>query len=164
MANSPSVVQDERPFTLMSLPPGLAQERLALAVVLALAVCLIVLAGPLSSIQLEGIANFTPALVMPLAMTEAITAMLLYAQFSIIGSLTLVVLASGYLFTSLTLTAWLLALPGVFSPAGLLGAGLQSGLWIGMTPRLAFPLFVIAYACSRTPIRQYGRRSNLQAP
>ena len=53
------------------------------------------------------------------------------------------------MFTSLTLVAWLLALPGVFAPTGLLGAGLQSGLWIGVTPPLAFPLFVIAYALLR---------------
>jgi signal transduction histidine kinase len=146
MANNLSVVQEERSFTLVSLPPGPAQERLALAVMLALAVCVAFFAGPLSSIQLEGIPNFTPALIMPLVMTEALTAMLLYAQFSIIGSVALVVLASGYLFTSITLVAWLLALPGVFSPGGVLGAGLQSGLWIGVTPPLAFPLFVIAYA------------------
>lgn len=146
MANDLSKTREDRPFTLVSLPPGPAQDRLAIAVAFAILVCLIVLAGPLSSIKLVEIPNFTPALVMPLAMTEAITAMLLYAQFSIIGSAALVVLASGYLFTSLTLTAWLLALPGVFSPRGLLGAGLQSGLWIGMMPILAFPLFVIAYA------------------
>lgn len=146
MANNASVAQEERPFTLVTLPPGPVQERFALAVVLALAVCLFVLAGPLSSVQLDGVPNFRPALVMPLVMTEAITGMLLYAQFSIVGSVALVVLAIGYLFNSLTLAAWLLALPGVFSPGELVGAGLQSGLWIGMMPRVGFPLFVIAYA------------------
>src|ERR1700724_3136793 len=77
---------------------------------------------------------------------HSITAVLLFAQFSILRSRSLLAIANGYLFTALMLIPWMLTFPGVFTPGGLLGAGLQTTTWIYILWHAGFPLFVIAYA------------------
>jgi hypothetical protein len=80
---------------------------------------------------------------------DSITAALLFAQFSIVRSPALGVLASGYLFAALIVIPWMLTFPGVFAPDGLLGAGLYTAQWLYNLRQLGFPMFVIAYAlCS----------------
>src|SRR4030088_3173679 len=77
---------------------------------------------------------------------DSITAVLLFAQFSILRSPALLAISSGYLFTALMLIPWMLTFPGIFTPGGLLGAGLQSTTWIYILWHAGFPMFVIAYA------------------
>jgi hypothetical protein len=77
---------------------------------------------------------------------ESIIAVLLFAQFSILRSRALLVIASGYLFTALAVIPWMLTFPGVFAPGGLLGAGPQSTSWLYILWHAGFPVFVIAYA------------------
>ena len=55
-------------------------------------------------------------------------------------------LACGYLFTFGMVVAHGLTFPGVFAPAGLLGAGPQTTAWLYMFWHAGFPLAVIAYA------------------
>ena len=146
MAKNVARVEEELHLTLASLPPGPGQMRFAVVVVLAIIIGFGVAAGPLSSVQLKAGNSVVPALIIPTAVTESITAALLYAQFSILGSVALATLATGYLFTSLCLIAWVLTIPGVFAPDGLFGAGLQSSYWLALLWHAAFSLFVIAYA------------------
>jgi signal transduction histidine kinase len=140
------VVPEEEHFTLTSLSPGRAQRRLAVAVVLALLGALFMAAGPLSTIQLGRIDAFVPAYATAMFVIDFITAVLLFAQFSILRSRALLVIASGYLFTALIVIPWLLTFPGVFTPGGLLGAGLQSTNWLYILWHAGFPTFVMAYA------------------
>jgi signal transduction histidine kinase len=44
---------------------------------------------------------------------------------------------------------WMLTFPGVFTPSGLLGAGLQTTNWLYSLWHAGFPMFVIAYALSK---------------
>src|SRR6202043_1280557 len=81
-----------------------------------------------------------------LAINDLITAVLLFAQFSILRSRALLVLACGYLFTAAMVVVHVLTFPGLFSPTGLLGAGPQSTAWLYMFWHGGFPLTVIAYA------------------
>jgi signal transduction histidine kinase len=114
--------------------------------VLALLVAfLITEVGPLSTIQLGRIDAFVPAYATAMFVTDSITAVLLFAQFSILRSPALLAISSGYLFTALMLIPWMLTFPGVFAPGGLLGAGLQSTTWIYILWHAGFPVFVIAY-------------------
>ena len=48
---------------------------------------------------------------------DSITAVLLFAQFSILRSRAILAIASGYLFVAVLLAFWFLAFPGVFGPA-----------------------------------------------
>ena len=79
---------------------------------------------------------------------DSITAILLFAQFSILRSRAILVIASAYLFTALILIPYVLAFPGVFAPTGLIG-GLQSAAWLYVLWHCGFPLFVIGYAISK---------------
>jgi len=134
-------VPAEQHFVLSNLSPSLAQTRLALAVVLALVAAFVITAGPLSTIQLGRIDAFIPAYATAMFVIDSITAVLLFAQFTILRSRALLVIASGYLFTMLTF-------PGVFAPTGVLG-GLQSTAWLYIFWHAGFPTFVIAYALSK---------------
>jgi signal transduction histidine kinase len=143
-------------FIISSLPPSLAQRRLALGVVLALMGAFVVAAGPLSTVPLARIDAFVPMYVAAMFVNDSITAVLLFAQFSIRRSHALLTISSGYLFTALILIPWVLTFPGVFAPGGLLGAGLQSTAWLYFLWHAGFPLFVIAYALLKNadPSRQ----------
>jgi signal transduction histidine kinase len=145
MVNTAAVTLEEQHFILSSLPPGPAQKRLALAVVVGLFVVFFISAWPLSSIQLARIDAFIPAYATAMVVTDSITAVLLFAQFSILRSRALLVIASGYLFTALVIIPWMLTFPGVFAPSGLLGAGPASTNWLYILWHSGFSMFVIIY-------------------
>lgn len=151
-----AAVPEEQHFFLSTVSPDRPQKRLALAVVFALVVGFFVTAGPLTNIQPGRIEAFLPIYGTALCMVNALTAVLLFAQFSMLRSWALLVIATGYLFTALMVIPVLLTFPGVFTPDGLLGAGLQTTNWLYTFWRSGFPLFVIAYALikSADPARQ----------
>jgi signal transduction histidine kinase len=130
---------------LSDLSPGPVQRRLALGVVLILLVGFVIAGGPLSTLSLTRIDAFVPAYGTWIFVTDLITAILLFAQFSILRSNALLALANGYLLTALVSIPWMLTFPGVFAPEGLLGAGLQSTVWLYILWHAGFALFVIAY-------------------
>src|SRR3979490_1618985 len=146
MLMTTSAVPEGQQFILSSLSPRLPQQRLALAVVLAMVTAFIITAGPLSTMQLARIDAFVPAYAAAMFVIDLITAVLLFAQFSILRSRALLALSNGYLFTALMVIPWMLTFPGVFTPGGLLGAGLQSTSWLYILWHAGFPMFVIAYA------------------
>jgi signal transduction histidine kinase len=146
MVNTAAAAPEEQDFVLSHLSPSLTQRRLALAVVLALLVAFVVTAGPLSTIQLGRIATFVPTYATAIFVTDLLTAVLLFAQFSILRSRALLAIASGYLYTALIVIPWMLTFPDVFAPGGLLGAGLQTTNWLYTLWHAGFPIFVIAYA------------------
>src|ERR1700688_4589091 len=147
MMNPATVVPEEQHFILSSLSPSRAQRRRALAVVLVLLVVLFIIEGPLSTTQAGRIDGFVPAYAAAMFVTDLITAVLLFAQFSILRSPALLAISSGYLFTALILIPWTLTFPGIFTPGGLLGAGLQQSThWLYILWHAGFPMFVIAYA------------------
>src|ERR1700682_2293729 len=146
MVKTVTVDPEEQHFLLSSLSPSRAQRRLALAVVLVLLVVLFIIEGPLSTTQAGRIDAFVPAYAMAMFVNDSITAVLLFAQFSILRSRALLAIASGYLYPPLIVIPWMLTFPGVFTPSGLLGAGLQSTSWLYTLWHAGFPMFVIAYA------------------
>ena len=113
-----------------SLPPGRVQKRLALAVLISLFVGCFIVAGPLASIHPGRMDAFVPAYATAMFVNDTITAILLFAQFSIVRSKAILLIADGYVFTALILIPWILMFPGVFVlPGGLIG-GLQSTSWL----------------------------------
>jgi signal transduction histidine kinase len=139
------IVPEDQPFTLANLSPGRKQRRLALAVALAFLGALFISAGTLSNIQLGRIDAFVPAYGTAIFVNDLITAVLLFNQFAILRSRALLAISSGYLFTALMVIPWMLTFPGLFTPGGLLGAGLQSTNWLYVLQYACFPTFVIAY-------------------
>jgi signal transduction histidine kinase len=161
MVNTAAIVPEEQHFILSSLPPSRAQKRLAVVLVLVLLVAFLITDGALSTIQLGRINAFIPAYATAMFVNDSITAVLLFAQFSILRSRALLAIASGYLFTALIVIPWMLTFPGVFTPSGLLGAGLQSTSWLYTLWHAGFAMFVIAYAVLRDidPAKRLWRRS-----
>jgi signal transduction histidine kinase len=149
MVKTSTILRDGERFILSSVSPGRTQERLALAVVLLLLIAFLITAGPLSTLQPGPIDGFVQAFVAVMVVINSITAVLLFAQFAILRSRSLLVLASGYLFTALIVIPWMLTFPGVFTPGGLFGAGLRSSSSLYIVWHAGFALFVIAYALSK---------------
>src|ERR1700716_44091 len=161
MVKTAAAVPEEQHFILLSLSPSRAQRRLALAVVLVLLAALFITEGPLSTTQAPRIDAFVPAYAMAMFVNDSITAVLLFAQFSILRSRALLAIASGYLYTALIVIPWMLTFPGIFTPGGLLGAWLQSTSWLYTLWHAGFAMFVIAYALLRDtdPAKRLWRRS-----
>jgi PAS domain S-box-containing protein len=130
---------------LSRLPARRIDRRLALAVAAASAL-IFALTVPFAQVQLPVIWAFIPTYQSALATNDLITAVLLYAQFGLLRSRALLLLAAGYLFTALMAVIHALTFPGLFAPGGLLGAGPQSTAWLYMFWHGGFPLLVTGYA------------------
>src|SRR6266478_645598 len=145
MPKTAAIVPGEQHFILLSLPPSGAQKRLAFALVFGILAIYFIAVGPLSDIPPYPIAAFIPSYTTAMFVTEALTAILLFAQFSILRGRAILVIASGYLFTALILIPWILTFPGVFGSTSLIG-GMQSTVWLYVFWHAGFPMFVIGYA------------------
>ena len=130
---------------MATLPPTPGQRRLVLAA-LAVLLAAFLVAAPLAFTPLPHLDAFIPCVGAIIFVTDLITSVLLYAQFSIYRSPALLALASGYLFTGLIVVPHALTFPGAFSPAGLLGAGLQTAGWLYTFWHIGFPLSLLVYA------------------
>ena len=135
---------DQRPIFLSTLPARRHNRQVALTVVAVSAVLFGALA-PFAKVPLSPIWAFIPVYGSALAVIDLMTAVLLFGQFSFLRSRALLVLASAYLFTTFIIVAHALTFPGLFSPAGMLGAGPQTTAWLYMIWHAGFPLAVIAY-------------------
>jgi signal transduction histidine kinase len=135
---------DETPLLLATLPPSGRQRRLAFAIV-AFFVVIFLITIPFAYTQLPRLDAWIPAFGSVLIITDLITSALLFSQFSIVRRRALLVLATGYLFSALIVVPWALTFPGVFAPNGLLGADLQSTVWLYLAWHMASPLSVIVY-------------------
>jgi diguanylate cyclase (GGDEF)-like protein len=137
--------QDERYTMLSTLPASLGHRRLA-KFVLCASVLLFVALAPFAKVQLAPMWAFIPIYESWVVFSDFVTAVILYNQFCSFRSHALLLLAIGYLFTGCMAIVHMLTFPGVFAPAGLLGAGPQTTAWLYMFWHGGFPLFAIAYA------------------
>jgi PAS domain S-box-containing protein len=116
---------------------------------MALSVCVLVALAPFARVPFAHVAPFIPAYESALALIDLITAALLFGQFLRIKSISLLVLACGYLFAALIIIPHALSFPGVFAPDGLLGGDLQSTAWLYCFWHGGFALSFVAYALTR---------------
>ena len=131
--------------SIATMTPTVRQRRLALVLAAAALIATIIIT-PFGAIQLRRIDGFIPATESAVFITDLFTAVLLFSQSRIIGSPGLLLLASGYLFSALTVLPHLLTFPGAFAPSGLLGAGLSTTAWLFIFWHLGLPVSVIGYA------------------
>jgi len=130
---------------LINFQPTARQNRIALGAVV-LIFFTVATVAPFASVTLPVFAAFIPFLNATILVTDLITAILLFAQFSISRSRALLVLAGGYLFTALIVIPHALTFPGAFTPAGILGAGLQTTAWLYIFWHFGFPAALFVYA------------------
>lgn len=105
---------------------------------------------------------FIPSYETALFFIDLITAALLFDQSARVGSLSILVLACGYLFDALMIVPHALSFPGAFTATGLLGAKAQTTAWLYVFWHGGFPLFVIGYAVLRR-MEEKGAQQSLPA-
>ena len=133
---------------LSMVPPSDREVKLARVITLAsLAICLLV--APFAGIKLAEIWAFIPIYQSAVIVTDVVTAILLFAQFAILGSAALLLIAAGYLFSASMAVSHLLSFPRLFAAAGIIGGGAQTTAWLYMIWHSGLPLAVIAYALLR---------------
>ncbi len=135
---------DETKIGLISHQPAPKQKLAAFATVAVLFVA-VTGAAPYAPRALPHFAALIPFINATILVTDLITAVLLFAHFSISRSPALLVLAGGYLFTALIVIPHALTFPGAFAPTGLLGAGPQTTGWLYTFWHLGFPLTLLLY-------------------
>jgi signal transduction histidine kinase len=142
-------------FSVVTAHPTLRERQLALAAVGMILIGSVTIA-PFADTPLARLDSFIPSIQVIVSITSIITAVLLFGQFSTIGSRGVLVLAGGYLFIALIVVAHILTFPGTFSPTGLLGAGPQTAGWLYFFWHFGFPISVIGHVLlkdAKSPIR-----------
>ena len=132
------------PALLATAAPSPGDRRLALLAILASAVCFAVLV-PFARLPTLRITAFVPAYESALAMADLITAVILFGQFATLRRLSILTAASAYLFNACLVVLHVLSFPGVFSPSGLLGGGVQTTAWLYVFWHGGFPALILAY-------------------
>ena len=130
---------------LATTPATLVAKRCALAT------CIVLFGGffalvPFARVPLPRIEAFIPIYDSTFALNNLLTAGGLAVGFRRSRLFAVLVLAGGYLFTSLIALPHMVTFPGLLSSTGLLGAGPQTSAWLDAFRHGAFPVFVIYYA------------------
>jgi diguanylate cyclase (GGDEF)-like protein len=123
---------------------GPAQRKLALA--LAIVLALIALAAlPHARAPGPVIAPFLPAYIALVSALDLVTTILFLLQYRQHGRASTLALACAYFYTSLIVVPHLLGFPAVFSPAGLMGAGPQTAVWLWVFWHGGFPALLLVH-------------------
>jgi PAS domain S-box-containing protein len=138
----------DRSIFLSTLPASRRDRATACAIV-GVSAMLFACAVPFASTPLTPLPAFVASYQSALAVNDLITTVLLLSQLAVQRSRGLLLLAFGYLFTAAAAVVHALTFPGLLAPAGLLGAGPQTTVWLYMFWHAAFPLCVLGYALSR---------------
>jgi signal transduction histidine kinase len=140
--------QDHLPIVLAALPISVRERRIASGVITLTAV-IEVTAVPFANVQLGRFDGFIPTVQTAMCITDLLTAVLLFTQYSLHPARAVLAVASGYVFSGLFAFIQTLAFPGVYSSTGLIGDGLNSAAWIFALWQTTFPLALIIYALSK---------------
>lgn len=130
------------------LPSLRGERRLALSMA-AVSILVFAMLAPFAKEPLAPVPAFIPAYQAALFMSDLITAAILFGQYSIQRTHALLLLATAYLFTAISIVPHTLSFPGLFAPSGLMGSGPQTTVWLYMLWHAGFPLLVVAYSFTK---------------
>jgi len=116
---------------------------------------------PFAHMPLPQYNAFVPVVDTVLFIGDGVTAAILFSQAAILRSRALMALATGYLFSGLIIVPHALSFPGAFGPAGLIGGGFNTTIWLYVFWHCGLPCAVIAYAF--LPKSQEGRTGTMRA-
>jgi signal transduction histidine kinase len=146
MTSTESGLSQEDIFVLTRALPGPAQELLAIALVFGVLAAAVSISWPLAGMQPRPVEAFLPIYLTVVFVTDLITAVFLFAQFSILRTRALLVAANGYVFAALMMIPYGLTFPGLFEPGrGLIG-GPQSSTWLYVLRHSGFAISVLGFA------------------
>ena len=156
-------VSDHSVIFLANLPATSKQRRLIFLVAIFLLIAFAT-AAPFADLPARRFDSFIPSIAAIIFVNDLVTSVLLFAQYSIVPSRAILVLAGGYLFSALIVIPHSLTFPGAFTPTGLLGAGFQSTGWLYFFWHIGSPIAVLAYACLKDEISPDHIRQRSTAP
>ena len=110
-ANSFQKEGQDFPLVIATMPATERQRTIAAGIIILLTIAAAVIA-PFASIQVARVDAFIPVLQTVVSAADLITAVLLFAQFSIQPQLAILALASGYIFSGSFAFLQTLAFPG----------------------------------------------------
>ena len=139
--------REDFPFIIASTPPDAGERRLV-STIIALLVLGIAIAIPFAGVQGPRVDAFIPVLQTVISVADLITAILLFAQYSVQPRRALLVLASGYVCSGTFAFLQTLAFPGAYAPTGLF-SGPDTAAWFFVLWHTTFPLAIIVYALSK---------------
>jgi signal transduction histidine kinase len=142
------VANSDFPVVVATMPINAWQRNAALGVVILLLVGAAIEA-PFAHIQAARVDAFIPVVQTVICVTDLITAILLFAQYSVQPRPAILVLASGYIASGLFAFLQTLAFPGSYAPSGLIGDGIDSPAWLFVWWHTTFPLAIFVYALSK---------------
>lgn len=136
--------EKEAPALIASMPASAQQRRVAFSVVVFLSVVFAIVM-PFAPSRVARLDIFIRVVQSVICFADLITAVFLFAQYSIQPHRALLFLASGYIFSGLFASLQTLDFPGAYSATGLLGGRLSGAAWLFSFWHITFPLTVIAY-------------------
>jgi signal transduction histidine kinase len=136
--------EKEAPALIASIPASAQHRRAALAIVVFLSVVFAIVI-PFASLQVARLDVFIPVVHSIICFADLITAVFLFAQYSVQPQRALLALASGYIFSGLFAFLQTLDFPGAYSATGLLGGGPSGAAWLFSFWHITFALAVISY-------------------
>src|SRR6267142_1115737 len=146
---SESMPELQQPWLISFLPPSKAHERWALAVSTFFLVAFVI-SFRSAKVVLPQSDIYIPLVATAMFLNDLVTASLLLAQFSVVRSRALLLLANGYLFTALVVAVYGLVWRGAFHSTELFGAGPQTLPWLYLIWHAGLPTSVIVYALLRS--------------
>ena len=147
MKTAREIIQDEGnevPVLIATTPASSQQRRTAIGVVILLSV-VFAIAMPFATIQTVRVDAFLSVTQSIVLFADLITAVFLFAQYSIQPQRALLALASGYIFSGLFAFLQTLDFPGAYSATGLISGTPSGAVWLFSFWRITFPLAVITY-------------------
>jgi len=140
--------REDFPLLIATMPATAQQRALAVGVVVVLTVAAAAIA-PFANIQVAQVDAFIPVIQTVTSVIDLVTAILLFAEFSIQPQRALLALASGYIFSGAFAFLQTLSFPGAYAPAGLIGDGLNTPAWLFVLWNTTFPTAILVYALSK---------------
>lgn len=139
---------DDLSSVMAAAPASAEQRKIAFRAFIVLVV-ITALNIPLAHMQVDPIRYFGPVVQTAMCIANLLTAIVLFAQYSIYPQRALLALGGGFVFSGLFALLHTLAFPETPGSAVLIGDKLNSGPWLFAFWQTTFPLAVIVYALSK---------------
>ena len=129
---------------LATTPAGASARWAALAIA-ALSAVVLAAVAPIVDQQWAAVPAFIPAYQAAVALSDLVTAALLFGLFREHRRPALLLLGGGYVYTACLVVAHTVSFPGLFGPSVMVG-GPQTTPWLWLAWHVPFPLMVAGYA------------------
>lgn len=140
--------RDEFPVVIATTPYTARERQIAICAVILLCAS-VPIALPIADRQLPRIDAFLPIVQSIVFLAEAVTALLIFAQYYVSRQRALLAIAGAYLASGLFAFLQTLTFPGAYVPFALIGDGVNTPAWYFGLWHLSLPTGAIIYALSR---------------